>query len=106
MCHRLDLRDRLDLHPETLSLADLLLTKLQVVETTEKDLVDMATLLSDHALTEDERGINIEYIAGIASSDWGWWRTITMVAGEPGSSARSATCAAGSTMFRPRCRSS
>jgi hypothetical protein len=56
------------------------LTKLQVVETTEKDLVDMATLLSDHALTEDESGINIEYISRIASSDWGWWRTITMVA--------------------------
>ena len=80
MCHRLDLQDRLDIHPETLSLADLLLTKLQVVETNEKDLVDMATLLSDHALTGDESGVNIEYISRIASSDWGWWRTITMVA--------------------------
>ena len=37
MCHQLDLRDRLGLEPPTLPLADLLLTKLQVVETTDKD---------------------------------------------------------------------
>ena len=80
MCHRLELRDRLDVHPETLSLADLLLTKLQVVETNRKDVVDIATLLSDHPLTQDESGINMGYIASLAASDWPWWRTISMVA--------------------------
>jgi hypothetical protein len=80
MCHTLDLRDRLLLDPATLTLADLLLTKLQVVETNEKDLVDIATLLMDHPLTRDESGINVAHISSLAGSDWGWWRTMTMVA--------------------------
>jgi hypothetical protein len=36
MCHALDLRDRLALDELTLTPADLLLTKLQVVETNER----------------------------------------------------------------------
>ena len=106
MCHRLDLRDRLDLHPETLSLADLLLTKLQVVETTEKDLVDIATLLSDHALTEDESGINIDTSRASQARTGGGGGRSRWSPSAPGSSARSATCASESTMFRPRCRTS
>jgi hypothetical protein len=45
MCHQLDLRDRLPPGARTLPLADLLLTKLQVVELNEKDL--LAFLLVD-----------------------------------------------------------
>jgi hypothetical protein len=81
MCHELDLRDRLGLDRTTLPLADLLLTKLQVVETTDKDLRDIVALLSDHDLTEDERGINVTRIAGLTGSDWGLWRTVTQVTG-------------------------
>lgn len=80
MCHTIDLTDRLDLHPQTLSLADLLLMKLQVVETNHKDLIDTVALLTDHDLAGDETGINIDYIANLASNNWGLWRTTTMVA--------------------------
>jgi hypothetical protein len=80
MCHRLDLSKRLLLPGDTLPLADLLLSKLQIVETNEKDLTDMLTILVDHPLTENEEGINLAYIAGLTSADWGLWRTTTMAA--------------------------
>ena len=37
MCHKLDLKDRLGLDKLTIPLADLLVTKLQVVEITERE---------------------------------------------------------------------
>jgi hypothetical protein len=77
LCHELELKRRLDLHPQTISLADLLLTKLQVARLTEKDVVDAAALLLDHGLTDDENGINVPYVCGVLGSDWGWWRTST-----------------------------
>jgi hypothetical protein len=70
MCHALDLRDRLALDELTLTPADLLLTKLQVVETGERDLQDMVALLLD-AEIDDER------VAQVCADDWGWWRTAT-----------------------------
>jgi hypothetical protein len=75
MCHSLDLADRLDEHPATLSASDLLLLKLQVFETNERDYKDALSLLLDHA----EEGIDVAYIAGLLATDWGWWRTATMV---------------------------
>jgi hypothetical protein len=80
MCHTIDLRSRLDVHPQTLSLADLLLMKLQIVETNRKDMIDILALLGDHDFSDDESGINIAYIAALAGDDWGLWRTTTMVA--------------------------
>ncbi len=80
MCHTIDLERRLDIHPRTLSLADLLLMKLQVFETNRKDLLDILALVADHPLTSDEEGINVGYIAALAGDDWGLWRTTTMVA--------------------------
>lgn len=77
MCHRLDLRQRLTIDQETLSLSDLLLTKLQIARLNRKDVVDIATLLLDHSLTEDDTGINHDYIASLLGGDWGWWRTAT-----------------------------
>ena len=53
MSHKLDLRGRLDGPAPTITLADLLLTKLQVWEINRKDLGDTVCLLADHAL---ERG--------------------------------------------------
>jgi hypothetical protein len=79
MCHTIDLRGRLDTHPQTLSLADLLLMKLQIVETNHKDLIDILALLTDHPFTQDESSINLAYLAGLAGDDWGLWRTTTMV---------------------------
>jgi hypothetical protein len=81
LCHVIDLRPRLDIAGATLPLADLLLMKLQVVETNDKDFRDMAALLVDQEYSQgNEEAINLEYLAGLAAKDWGLWRTITMVA--------------------------
>lgn len=77
MCHQLDLGARLELNRETIPLADLLLTKLQIAQINHKDVVDTVALLLDHRLTDDDDGINVGFIVGILSNDWGWWRTVT-----------------------------
>lgn len=77
MCHRFDLRDRLLLEPDTLSLADVLLTKMQVVEANEKDLVDSLALLIDHPITSNSNvGIDADYVARLCARDWGLYRTL------------------------------
>ncbi len=72
MCHTLELKDRLALDELTLTPADLLLSKLQVVETNERDLKDMLALLLDAE-------IDATRIARVCADDWGWWRTATEV---------------------------
>ena len=80
MCHSIDLRTRLVLDDVTVTLADLLLMKLQIVETNRKDILDILALLVDQDFSPDESGINLEYIGRLASRDWGLWRTTTMIA--------------------------
>jgi hypothetical protein len=80
LCHRIDFRPRLEKSWRTLALADLLLMKLQVVETNRKDLIDVCAILADHDLSTDESGVNSAYLASLAASDWGLWRTLGMVA--------------------------
>jgi hypothetical protein len=80
LCHRIDLKRRIETVPVTLSLADLAILKLQVVETNEKDYLDLCAIFGDHDLSDDDTGINAPYIAGLTASDWGLWRTLGMVA--------------------------
>lgn len=80
MCHTLELEDRLTLDPVTLSLADLLLTKLQIVQLNAKDALDSLALLVDHEVATDKAGegsdmIDGAYIAGLCARDWGWYTT-------------------------------
>lgn len=78
MCHKFDLRKRLAVNPTapTLPLADLLLTKMQVVEINLKDMKDIAALLQDHPFTSDDQGINLDYITGLTRNDWGLQHTL------------------------------
>jgi hypothetical protein len=80
LCHRIELKSRLDAVPLTLSLAHLTVLKLQVVETNEKDYLDLCAIFADHDLSEDDSGINFAYIGELAAADWGLWRTMGMVA--------------------------
>jgi hypothetical protein len=58
--------------------AELLLTKLQVVEANLKDLKDMWALLLEHPVAEgDDETINGPFIARLLAGDWGLWRTAT-----------------------------
>lgn len=78
MSHRIDLRGRLAGPGPTLTLSDLLLTKLQIWEINTKDLGDIACLLADHDVAdrEDPGTIDRRRIMGLVGSDWGLCHTI------------------------------
>jgi hypothetical protein len=80
MCHKLDLRGRLELDYPTIPLTDLLMTKLQIVELNEKDVKDMICLLHDHEISDKDlpEKINGKYLADVCSRDWGMYKTFTM----------------------------
>jgi len=78
MCHTIDFRKRLEIDYPTISLADLLLEKLQIVELNEKDIKDVIVLLRAHDLGNGDREtINTQYIAELLSKDWGFYYTFT-----------------------------
>jgi hypothetical protein len=86
MCHRFDFGARLALSSPTLPLAELLLSKLQVVKINRKDVLDALVLLAEHPLGADDGApdsrhglgaINLPRILSFTSNDWGWWRTVT-----------------------------
>jgi hypothetical protein len=78
MCHAIPLSERLALEESTVPLAELLLTKLQIIQLNEKDVRDTVLLLHGHAVEEgDDGAVNAARIASLCASDWGLWRTIT-----------------------------
>jgi hypothetical protein len=79
LCHVIDLRSRFDHEGPTLTPADLLLSKLQVVQATRNDLLDLSALLADLPLVEGgDDGIDSRYICRLAGDDWGLWKTLTL----------------------------
>jgi hypothetical protein len=81
MCHTFDLRARLSIEPMTLPLADLLATKLQVVQTTLKDFKDIVAILLDHEVGDSDKPevVSATRLAELCADDWGVYRTFTGV---------------------------
>jgi hypothetical protein len=79
MCHTLDLRPSFGSASPTLDPADLLLSKLQIVELNAKDAHDIVHLLSGVRVGGDATRpfIDPDRFASVLSGDWGWWRTVT-----------------------------
>lgn len=77
MCHKIDFRNRLTIDPQTISMGDLLLEKLQIVRITEKDIIDVIILFLEHGVSESDEEINGRYIAKKFASDWGFYYTAT-----------------------------
>jgi hypothetical protein len=76
MCHELRLGDRLDLDYPTITVSDLLITKLQIVELNAKDVQDASLLLAEHDLGEGPGDhIDVKYLSRLVGHDWGLWRT-------------------------------
>ena len=76
MCHTIDVSHRLELLPDTLTPSDLLLTKLQIVEINEKDLLDLLALLHDQQLEGGrDDALDLTYLGQLWGSDWPLWRT-------------------------------
>jgi hypothetical protein len=77
MCHQIPLEKRLTVDDDTVPLAELLLTKLQIIELNEKDVRDTVALLLEHEVTDDDAGVNASQFATLCCEDWGLCRTIT-----------------------------
>jgi hypothetical protein len=76
MCHPVSVGQRLSVDPRTVPLAELLLTKLQVVQLNGKDLKDIWAIVLEHDVSDhDDEAINSSVVADALSSDWGFWRT-------------------------------
>jgi len=80
MCHVLEFADRIDRLPDTLDVADLLLSKLQIVELNHKDVHDLFHLFSafEAKAGDEPETMGLDRIGSVVSGDWGWWRTSTM----------------------------
>src|ERR1700733_10293027 len=84
MCHTLDFRPSFGSVSPTLDPADLLLSKLQIVELNAKDAHDIFHLLSGVPVAPASRtgdslrpSIDPDRFGSVLASDWGWWRTVT-----------------------------
>ena len=74
MDHVVDVRDRLDIEPYTISVTDILLTKLQIHRFTDKDRQDVLTILSECEIVADDRPgmvVNPFSVAERCAKDWG-----------------------------------
>jgi len=79
-CHTWSLRDRIDRDHPTVPIEDLLLSKLQIVEVSDRDVRDIVAMLTDHPVesgADDTEVIDSDYVAGLLGDDWGLWRTVT-----------------------------
>jgi hypothetical protein len=75
MCHAIPF-DRLEADGPTVPLAELLLTKLQIVRLNDKDVKDIVAILLEHPVDRgDDETINASRIAQLLAGDWGLWRT-------------------------------
>lgn len=79
-CHSWSLRGRLEEDYPTVPIEDLLLSKLQIAEISDRDVRDIVAMLNDHAIERSggEETIDATYIAGLCKDDWGLYKTTTM----------------------------
>jgi hypothetical protein len=77
MCHIVPVADRLEVSALGIPLAELLLTKMQIVELNPKDMTDVLTMLYHHDVADTDAGaaINAQRVAELCAADWGLWRT-------------------------------
>jgi hypothetical protein len=76
MAHTIDFAGRLELDTPTITVTDLLLTKLQIHEFTANDLIDSIVLLAEHEVGPAGRDtIDRDYIVNIMRKDWGFYYT-------------------------------
>lgn len=84
MDHDIPLAKRLEIDHYTVSVSDLLLTKLQIFKLNEKDLRDIVTLLTDLEVSVDNDprtevgAIDATYIARLCGDDWGLFYDVVM----------------------------
>jgi hypothetical protein len=78
MCHKIPLDNRLHIDPLTIPLAELLLTKVQIIEFNRKDALDVASLLLNVETGKDDEKVNLDRIAQLCGNDWGLYKTTSI----------------------------
>lgn len=78
-CHVVPFKGRLELDAPTITMTDVLLEKMQIVEINAKDLKDTIILLLEHDLSDsfEREAIDTGYIARLLAADWGFYYTVT-----------------------------
>ena len=89
-CHTIEVRSRLRRHPVTLPVEELVLSKLQFIEMTTTDVMDVGVMLATHRVRQsdadaplagtgpfDPEAIDGNYIARLLARDWGFHHTVT-----------------------------
>lgn len=77
-CHTIEVRDRLGVHPVTIPLEELLLQKVQIVEMTTTDVIDISVLFTTHDVGGqggEAETIDSSHIARLLARDWGFHHT-------------------------------
>lgn len=78
MCHKVNFRNRLELDYPTITLTDILLEKMQIVEINAKDLKDTIIMTCEHGVgNTDKEEYNLPYICNLMANDWGYYYTVT-----------------------------
>jgi hypothetical protein len=80
MCHKLPLEDhRFQVDSVTIPLAELLLSKAQIVQLNRKDALDIISLLLNNDLGKEGEGkIGLDRIASLCAHDWGLYKTVSI----------------------------
>jgi hypothetical protein len=79
MCHKLPLNGRLKMHPVTIPLAELFLSKAQIVQLNRKDAFDIISLLLNNDLGDErDAKIGLDRIARLCARNWGLHKTTSI----------------------------
>ncbi|HRJ74398.1 MAG TPA: hypothetical protein PLX90_00295, partial [Anaerolineales bacterium] len=79
MCHKIPMENRLTADPVTIPLAELFLSKIQIIDLNQKDAMDIASLLLNvETGNHDKETINLNIIAELCGSDWGLYKTTSL----------------------------
>lgn len=79
MCHKIPLEERLTYDPVTIPLAELFLSKAQIVQLNRKDEMDIISiLLNNETGDDDQEKINLKLISQLCSQDWGLYKTTSI----------------------------
>jgi hypothetical protein len=79
MCHKIPLEERLRFDPLTIPLAELFLSKAQIVELNHKDALDLTSILFNNETGNDDvEKINLKVVSHLCSQDWGLYKTTSI----------------------------
>lgn len=84
MCHKFNFKESILAGTQTLPITQLVMTKLQVVQKTDKEYLDLIAAFSDFEVTEGRGDIQGNEIAELCAKDWGMYTTFSKSLGELG----------------------